>query len=214
MLLSQRGQQAIEGQFLHQFGFVHDAWCPQAHGSAFAFPCTILLLIYTWLWHSLSSHPLEVATLPGLVQQACLCTCLQACQACQEQLLRLHNLCNHPTLAPCLTEDLQAAAAAAIKPYASALLKLRCSSLGISAGRRSGSGSGASCASSCSGAAQGNAGLTGGNGCGVGPGGAVVQHHVWVNCMTELQVAAEGSLERMREVSQSVMNILLIRVSN
>jgi hypothetical protein len=200
MLLSQRGQQAIEGRFFTPVRLC--ARCLVPTGTWF---CVCLPLHHTdtdiyLAWHSLSSHPLEVETLPGLVQQACLCTCLQACQACQEQLLRLHNLCNHPTLAPCLTEDLQAAAAAAIKQYASALLKLRCSSLGISAGRRSGSGSGASCASSGSGAAQGNAGLTGGNGCDVGPGGAVVQHHVWVNCMTELQVAAEGSLERMREV--------------
>lgn len=52
----------------------------------------------------------------------------QACRSCQEEVFKLHNLTSHPALSSCLTDAHHAALAGAVKPWSSALLKVRCSS--------------------------------------------------------------------------------------
>jgi hypothetical protein len=52
---------------------------------------------------------------------------MQACQNCQLQLLRLHNIISHPALSSCLTQQHHAAYAAAVHAFAPAVLQVRSS---------------------------------------------------------------------------------------
>lgn len=128
--------------------------------------------------------------------------CLQACQECQELLLRLHNLCSHPALSTCLSDGHHAAVAAAIKPWASALLKLRCSPTAAAARSSAGgacaarqASTGAACGRGCS-----DVGCPSEPGGGFEPGAVAVQEHRWGGCRQHLVAAAAQSLGLMQKV--------------
>lgn len=114
----------------------------------------------------------------------CASCCPQACQSCQEQLLRLHNICTHPALASTLLDDHHTAAAAAVKPWAAALLTLHCTK----AGRAS------NCGSRLTSSDYGNGDDS--------TGGPTAQQHVWADCWAQLQAAAHSSLAAMTQVNR------------
>jgi hypothetical protein len=98
-------------------------------------------------------------------------------------LLRLHNICTHPALASSLQDDHHTAAAAAVKPWAAALLKLHCTK----AGRTS------NCGSRTTSSDAGDAGDS--------VAGRPPQQHAWADCWAQLQAAAHSSLARMTKVN-------------
>lgn len=110
---------------------------------------------------------------------------MQECSTCQSQVLRLHNLCTHPALASCISDANALSKDAAVKPWAAALLKLRCS-------KQSSAAAGVPRSASESSVAEASVAFLG---------AAALQQHQFVGCMAALSAAAKDSLQLMQQVS-------------
>lgn len=151
--------------------------------------------------------------------------CVQPCKSCQQQLLRLHNLTSHPALGCCLSAADKSAKDAAIRPWAAALLKLRCSTpasvaarewrttadgcVGSSSSDTAASGLTAVASGSTVCAAHGDNGRASNCAAGAAEGGddgdwragsAGAQQHLVLSCMAPLAAAAVESLALLHQV--------------